>query len=231
MSIIKSRRLRRDEWGSVVELVSNLAAGENPRPRLDVERVSEAEAVELAELAEQIRFGEVDRMNARFWKLVAKASGFPDDHFDRRAREAKAARKAAEREAKERRLRFSRREESGFFRAAAAALHAEDCWIDDVAVMVAVLAQFASGRPFNGSSHFTGSGRDAALVVDWNKGGLFGPVDGQGRLDNVRSRLDFLQREGWIIVLEARGPVRSIKLGPRLLDALDDVPVGEELVV
>ena len=185
----------------------------------------------MAELAEQIRLGEVDRNNPKFWKLVAVASGFPADHFDRRAREAKAARKAAEREAKERRLRLSRSEESGFFRAAAAALHEQDCWADDIATITMVLSQFASGRPFNVASRFVGSGRDAALVVDWNKGGLLGPVDGQGCLDNVQSRLQFLHQEGWLVCSGPRGPQREIRLGPRLLDALDDVPVGGELAV
>ena len=226
MPILKKqpRSLRAEDRAGVLELVATLTSGEDPRPWPDFERLSESEAVALVGLAERIRTGDVGQADRRFWSLVAVASGFAPDHFERLATERKAAHKAAAREAKDRRLNLGPAEEGGFFRAAAAALAAEDMWVDDLAALAVILAQFAAGRPFASTSHFTGTGREARLVVDWNLGGLVGPVDGKGALDNAKSRVAFLAEEGWI-VLEGRGPQRSIALGPKLRAVLDTVPV------
>ena len=142
--------------------------------------------------------------------------------------EAKAARKAAERDAKERRLNLSKSEETAFFRTVGDELRSLNLWADDAAVLTILLAAYATGRPFTSDSHFTGSGRDAVLHLDFNGGSLLGGIDGQGSLDNHRTRMLFLHDEGWICI-SGRGPVKEVRLGPRLLEVLDNVPVLVEV--
>jgi hypothetical protein len=228
MSILKTRRLRRDDEPVVRELVSRLASGEDPRPWPDLERLSESEAVELVELAERINRGDLDRSDRKFWRLVAAASGWDRDHFERRAAEAKAAGKAAEREARERRMPWSRREEKNLLLALQEGLDGDELWVDDAMVVLLVAMQFASGKPLVPTSKIEGSAAagDLTLFVDVNYG-FVGDSDGSSATAGWRQRAAYLAEEGWLQI-EGRGPRIRIRFGPRVLGLLD-APVAAEV--
>lgn len=226
MNLKEARRLRQDDVAVVQELVALLSAGESPRPRVDFGRLSDGEAIELVELAEAINRGDADRGDQKFWSLVAAASAFDRDHFRKRHEQAKAARKAAEREAKERRMLFGRRETRNLFLALHEALVAEDVWADDVLVLTLVLLQLAAGKPLRESTVIEGSGDDATLVVDANLG-FAGRSDGTSAATGWRQRAAFLHEERWLRV-ESKGHFVRMRPGPRLAEALAGVLVPEE---
>ena len=228
VSILKApRRLRAADRELVQELVARLSAGEDPRPRVDFDELSERQAVELVELSERINLGETDRSNPTFWRLVALASGWEESHFQRRFEEKAAARKAAERLARKRRMPFGRAETRALLLELAEALADEDMWCDDVLVIVLVLMQLLSGRPLISTSTIEGTAEtgDLALVVNRNIG-LAGNSDGTFATAGWQSRVKFLSEERWLEVT-GRGPIARIKPGPRLL-ALFDLSVPEE---
>jgi len=220
----KPRPVTADDRSSVVQLVSLLTAGENPRPRLNFARLSEDDARQLVELADRVRAGDLPRDDAKFLRLVATAADFDSDHFAKRAEAAKAARKRAEREARERRMPFGRRETTNLFLALFEALEAEDIWLDDVVTIVAVLVQLASGKTLMSTSMVEGSAEagDLALVVNGNFG-LVGAADGSNLVLGWKARAKFLMEEGW---LEAsnRGPSWRLTLGPKLRELVDLAP-------
>jgi hypothetical protein len=217
----KPRPVTAEDRSSVVELVSVLMSGENPRPRLDFARLSEDDARQLVELSDRVRAGDLPRDDARFLRLVAVAADFDSDHFQKRAEAANAARKAFEREARERRMPFGKRETRNLFLALFEALEVEDLWLDDVVTMVAVLCQLVAGKPLISSSAIEGSAAtgDLALVVNANIG-LVGVADGSNLTLGWKSRTKYLSEEGWLEI-SGRGPIQRLTLGPRLRELVD----------
>jgi hypothetical protein len=215
MSLLKTRRLRANDRHAVLELVARLTAGEDPRPSPDFDRLTESEAVDLVEFCERVNRGEAEP-DQKFWRLVAASAGFDRDHFERRAAEAKAARKECERSARERRMPFGRRETTNLFLELFRALEADDLWLDDVVTIVAVLVQLAAGKPLISTSTIEGSAAtgDLALVVNANMG-LIGGADGSSIALGWQARAKYLAEEGWLGI-SGRGPIRRITLGPKL---------------
>lgn len=224
MGLLKAqRRLRHDDVHAVKELVSRLASGEQPRPWPELARLPEDEALELVELTDEINRGE-RKPDDRFWKLVAVSAGFPANHFKHRAEEARAAAKAAEREARARRLPFSRRQETNLLLELFGELAVEDLWLDDVIVIVGVLMQLAAGKPLISTSTVEGNGIDATVVVNANIG-FVGVADGSNLTLGWRARSKYLAAQGWLHV-EARGPIVRLSAGPKIRALFDDVPLG-----
>jgi hypothetical protein len=176
------------------------------------------------------KLGERDRR--RLERLVGKAAGRESLFEDERKAELEAA-KAAEADARSRRTAITKTEATNFFRAVHRELMRGNIWADDVALLSLLLAQYAAGKPLASTSRFEGEGRDAVLVVDMNYG-MLGHVDGSGTLDSARDRLVFLagvpptwdglnrdeQPDKWLD-LDRFGQIWSIRLGPKMLDALD----------
>jgi hypothetical protein len=213
----------REAWLGVQDTVARLF-----RLRLDADLISDDDVRRLVALVDRaatpfgVNMGALsDGEHRDLERLVARGAGLDDDHFERQRREAVMAEQAEEAAAKKRRLSFTRRETTSFFRTLHEELVEENIWADDAAILTIILAQFAAGTTFASTSRFEGAGDDLALVID-SRMGLVGHVDGQGALDNWYARLKFLaEREmGWLVI-EGRGPIWRIRLGPKLTTAFD----------
>ena len=194
--------------------------------RPDWDRLAEGETAELDELLGQAAVGggfdwgalskrERDRLEG----LVGKVGGV--DFAAERRREAEI-KDAKDKEAMRVRRPFTREETTNFFRAAFEAMEVEDLWIDDVQVLVAILATFAAGKTLVSTAYFEGEGDDLTLCYD-NNYGLLGNAAASGSFDGWTNRLPLLNDEGWL-ECRGRGPQRAIKLGPRLREALAGTP-------
>lgn len=222
MSILTSRRITPSDLRLVREVVARSAAGEG-LPRLDARRLSDGDTQHLVTCAESaVENGTgIDRskLDRKFWAIVARGCGLDAGHFERQAREARDAAKAARRDAEQRRLRLSRKQEQGLLHAFYEELAGDGMWIDDVAAVTAIAAMFAAGKTLAPASRFEGSGDDLTLVIDirW---GLLGRAHGEGGLDGYMQRLDYLCGEGWFKVAKS-GPTWRVRLGPRLRGVLE----------
>ncbi len=108
---------------------------------------------------------------------------------------------------------FTREETTNFFRAAFEAIEVEDLWIDDVQVLVAILATFAAGKTLVSTAYFEGEGDDLTLCYD-NNYGLLGNAAASGSFDGWTNRLPLLNDEaGWSAEVEGRSRRSSLGRG------------------
>ena len=214
----RTTRLPTAELAWAAGVVARLTAGEDPRPRIEWERLDEREQRELVALCERLagdgggnviadrsRLSETE--TRRFYDLVERGAAFELGHFARRAE----ARKVKEVDG----MKFSQKQQTSLFRVLYAELAAGEIWIDDVACIGLLLAQFAARRTFVDSAFFEQEqDGEFALCYDANRG-MRGSVDGLGHLDGIAQRLDYLAAEGWLSIME-KGAERRLKLGPKL---------------
>jgi hypothetical protein len=224
----KREGLTAAQRSGVRAVITRAYAGENPRPSPAFDRLDDREQAELLELCERSRRSDGEgadprRLDAgdfrRFEQLVAKSSGWSDDHFARRREQAVAAAQTAREDADARRLRLSKSEISNLFPNLYRELADHAMWADDLSAICALLTMFSTGRTFVGSAHFEGAGEQLTLVFDSNMG-LLGSVDGEGSLDGLRTRLVWLHENGWLGLERPGGPIWRVRLGKRLFEAL-----------
>jgi hypothetical protein len=190
------------------------------RPAWD--RLDQSETDEFDALFEKAAIGSgfdlrriSERERRRLESLVGKVG---DVDLDGQRRMQAMVERLRDEEAMRVRRPFSKVETSNFFLTAFQALADEDIWIDDLQVMVAVLSLFAAGRTLAAGSHFEAEGDD--LVLHYNNNyGILGAPSASGTFDGWQNRLKFLDEEGWLSIA-GRGPQRTIRLGPKLKNAL-----------
>jgi hypothetical protein len=236
--LLKRDKLSAGDRDVIARTVAFLCGGEVPQPKIQWDRLDEGEQDELRRLVGRLYDGDHDGIDRstldaaatrRFERLIAIGAGFDPDRFQQRREEEEMAVKARDREARERRLPFTKRETTNLLLAWFEALDEDDAWVDDVAVMTVILAQFASGRTLISTSYFEGSAAtdDLALVVNANYG-LAGDSDGASTLAGWKARVDFLADERWLSVVKS-GPTWKLSPGAKLLNVFRQIPVDAEM--
>ena len=206
-------------------------------PGIDFERLSDDELSRLADLVDKIVVPHGvdlaaldDRERERLEALAGKSAGLAEDHLSAQRQRQAEVEKTKNEEANMRRMPFTRDEQTNFFRRIFEGMADEDLWVDDAAVLTAILAQFASGRTLISTSYFEGEGDGLTLRLNANMG-LVGNADGAGTLAGWKARVVFLADEGWLW-LDRKGPEWQVRFGPKLRDALAGaaMPIEQEVV-
>lgn len=167
------------------------------------------------------------RKQQRWETLVGKGGGNPKFFADYRdAEQIKEI--AAQAHVGIVRRPFLRREESGLLDALAEQVIPDKpgrphLYLDRAGVLLGVLLMFSSGKTFSPRSRVERDEDGQQVLIFDQTYGLFGDCDPRSAFGNWPKTLQRLEATGWL-VLGGGGPAREIRLGPRALRALGDLP-------
>jgi hypothetical protein len=175
--------------------------------RVDLRNLEGSEAAELVALVDQGALN--DRETRRYEELLERAADKPGLFSRLRDLEGIAASARDLRRTMARRP-FSRQEESGLL--AEIGAHLENGYLDadSTVVLVAVLAQFATGVPLAPRARMEAG----VLIVHTSFGILGADRDPESHLARWRKAVEHLARNSWLSVTPSGNEIR-IALGPR----------------
>jgi hypothetical protein len=211
-----------------------LAVAFNGAYKIRWDRLDEGEQAALVNLVREANEGgfNVNRLGRSsrdgLEALIEKGSGLPGGFFERTRIEDRQRRELAERDASRRRRPFGRRETTNLFLAFHAEMCALNLFVDDLATIATMLALFAAGKPIDGTlGRFEDSDDGPVLVLNVLHS-LAPSRDDGGLLDGLYGRIESLAGQGWFEIVSRSGPTWKLRLGPRLLDALERGQVDDE---
>lgn len=186
--------------------------------RVDWDRLADDEASQLVETVQRadtqdgFNLASLGRRDtSRLEKLLEKGANLQPGHLDRQRKDAASFAEIQQLAAKARAKPVTRAQEGALL----AEIHKQlttdrALWVEHLAVLVAVLAQFAAGQTVAPGARFEGD----ALVFLESNGLLGGAIDPNGRVGNLRRVLAQLAANQWIEV-ERNGAETAIRVGRR----------------
>ena len=191
-----------------------------------IHRLSDDEARELVELVRRatpepraFNLNELGRRDrAKFERLVARAAGLEDDHFDKiRANESAAVkiRELARQAVRPRKL--TPRQERAFLLEVSDHVRRGVLTAPTLAVIVLAVGEIFNGATGAPRGETVGSGATLRLVLDARYG--FGEVD----LPRWQQSLSHATKNGWLVTTR-QGPRIEVGLGARTLRLLELTP-------